>query len=276
MTRVKYAMRKRVFRITEILIGLMVLLIILAQEAVCQGIKHNDSVKVVHVFVALCDNVNQGILPVSSELGNGQVPRTNLYWGARYGMKTFTASAEGWHLLNMEKNPSNGILERCIFVSDDSGVIIVADAYDGSKIRQAIEDFLSSAAGSRFDTVVIDGRNIHCGGKAQLLAYAGHDGLMDFTLDDYPHRQDSVCREVVILACYSKRFFAEAVDSAGACPLLWTTGLMAPEAYTLLAAVESWAADQSDDTIREEAAEAYSHNQKCSLTAARGLFVTGR
>ena len=41
------------------------------------------SFKVVHVFVALCDNRHQGIVPVRAELGNGQDPRTNLYWGAR-------------------------------------------------------------------------------------------------------------------------------------------------------------------------------------------------
>jgi len=34
------------------------------------------------VFVALADNFNQGIVPVSAKLGNGDNPKTNLYWGA--------------------------------------------------------------------------------------------------------------------------------------------------------------------------------------------------
>ncbi len=38
---------------------------------------------VVHVVVALCDNVNQGIVPVPEAFGNGQDLGANLYWGAR-------------------------------------------------------------------------------------------------------------------------------------------------------------------------------------------------
>lgn len=35
---------------------------------------------IVHVFVPLCDNDNQGIVPVSASLGDGQNLKTNLYW----------------------------------------------------------------------------------------------------------------------------------------------------------------------------------------------------
>jgi hypothetical protein len=40
------------------------------------------SVKTIHVFVALCDNKNQGIVPVPEKLGRGDDPDGNLYWGA--------------------------------------------------------------------------------------------------------------------------------------------------------------------------------------------------
>ena len=45
--------------------------------------------KVVHVFVALCDNKNQGIVPVPEKIGNGQDANLNLYWGCGYGVRTF-------------------------------------------------------------------------------------------------------------------------------------------------------------------------------------------
>ena len=41
----------------------------------------------VHVTVALCDNATQGMVPVPAAIGDGDDPRTNLYWGARYGVK---------------------------------------------------------------------------------------------------------------------------------------------------------------------------------------------
>ena len=234
-----------------------------------------STTKVVHVFVALCDNLHQGIVPVPSHLGNGQSPRTNLYWGALYGVKTFFKSAEGWDLVSSRQNPRDGVLERCVFVSPNRGVVVVADAYDGRNIRRTVEDFLSSSAGKFADSVLVDSTVIPCGGRAQLLAYVGHNGLMDCSLDKYPKAQDSICRRTIILACASKPLFREAIRSAGACPLLWTTGLMAPEAYTLLAAVETWAAGQPDDSVRTSAASAYSHYQKCSLRSARALLVTG-
>ena len=35
--------------------------------------------KIIHVFVALCDNKYQGIVPVPKAIGNGQYPANNLY-----------------------------------------------------------------------------------------------------------------------------------------------------------------------------------------------------
>src|SRR5687768_907903 len=74
-----------------------------------------NSFPVIHVFVALCDNVNQGIVPVSASLGNGDSPATNLYWGAAFGVKTFFSRNKDWQLISVTPNPGEGILERCIF-----------------------------------------------------------------------------------------------------------------------------------------------------------------
>src|ERR1041384_3577387 len=74
-----------------------------------------NSVPVIHVFVALADNVNQGIVPVSATLGNGDNPATNLYWGAAFGVRTFFTRNKDWQLLSVTPNPGANILERCIF-----------------------------------------------------------------------------------------------------------------------------------------------------------------
>ena len=62
---------------------------------------------------------------------------------------------------------------------------------------------------------------------------------------------------------------------SGAYPLLWTTGLMAPEAYTLKSALDGWIKRESDEQIRERAAAAYDKYQRCGLRAARKLFAAG-
>jgi hypothetical protein len=65
------------------------------------------------------------------------------------------------------------------------------------------------------------------------------------------------------------------LEKTGAKPLLWTTTLMAPEAYTLAAAMEKWVKKESDENIHNAAAQAYSKYQKCSVNAARKLLVSG-
>ena len=50
----------------------------------------------VHVVGALCDNEHQGIVPFSRSLGDGQNPKTNLYWGAAFGVRSFLERKAGW------------------------------------------------------------------------------------------------------------------------------------------------------------------------------------
>ena len=45
------------------------------------------------------------------------------------------------------------ILERCIFKHRTQDVYLVADAYQGKMIRQAITDFLEAAAGGESENV---------------------------------------------------------------------------------------------------------------------------
>src|SRR5215467_4610656 len=106
-----------------------------------------NSVPVIHVFVALADNVNQGIVPVSASLGNGDNAATNLYWGAAFGIRTFFTRNKDWELISVTANPSATILERCIFKHRRASMLMVADAYRGKEIAQATWDFLEAAAG---------------------------------------------------------------------------------------------------------------------------------
>lgn len=235
--------------------------------------------RVVHVFVALADNAHQGIVPVPAHLGNGDDPARNLYWGSAYGVKAFFAHSSEWKLLSCVPNPKTAVLERCIFRHKAANAYLVADAYQGSKIAQATIDFLMALAGGNVeDVAVMSGAaslSLNAGGKSQLLAYVGHDGLMDFDLTSLPRKQNDQRREAIILACASKQYFSPAVRASGATPLLWTTNLMAPEAYTLKSALDGWIANEDSQQIRQRAAEAYHQYQKCSTAAAMKLLVTG-
>ena len=74
-------------------------------------------------------------------------------------------------------------IERCIFKCRSADVHLVADAYEGNKIRAAVTDFLAAAAGQNPQTVSLkSGVTIPAGGNADLIAYVGHDAFMDFQI----------------------------------------------------------------------------------------------
>jgi len=206
----------------------------------------------VHVTVALCDNATQGIVPVPAAIGDGNDPRTNLYWGARFGLKTWLIR-ERWRV-ERASPPRKEILERIIAKKTIGRreVTIVADAWRGSDIRASITSFLEEASTQGPD----------------IVAYVGHDGLMEFDVAPRVARASTRPRAIV-LACASKQYFSDHLRRAGSDPLLLTNGLMAPEAYTLTAAIEAFAENRD---VREAAARAYDQYQKCGLKAARRLF----
>src|SRR5450631_141812 len=224
--------------------------------------------RTVHVFVALADNEHQGIVPVPARLGNGLDAEHNLYWGAVAGVKTFFARSSDWALLSCVPKPKPEVLERCIFKHRKAEVYLVADAYRGDEIRQAILNFLDAAAGANPEKIsppTTPAVPLTVRGGANLVAYVGHDGLMDFQLPLIPRKKNEIHRDAVILACASKQYFGEALRTAGAYPLVWTTNLMAPEAYTLKSTLDGWIAGETNEQIHERAAAAYDKYQKCGL-----------
>ena len=62
---------------------------------------NEPGIRSVHVFVALCDNENQGIVPVPSHLGNGRDLKGNLYWGSSGGVKTFMIAAQAGNIFTV-------------------------------------------------------------------------------------------------------------------------------------------------------------------------------
>ncbi len=230
--------------------------------------------KTIHVFVALCDNKYQGIVPVPAKIGNGQDPDNNLYWGCGYGIKTHFKKSKEWKLIKTEKL-DNIKLERLIFKHVSKNYFLVADAYDGQYIEQCTEDFLQSNAGILNQTIKVNNTIIGIYGNAKLNAYIGHDGLMDFKLKEKFENIDTKKRDCIILACISKKYFAPHLLDTNSNPIVWTTGLMCPEAYTLHDALSGFINNETDEKIRNRAALAYSKYQKCSLKSALNLLVTG-
>lgn len=252
-----------------------ILLLVIVITASLSSVKGQS---IIHVYVALCDNESQGIVPVPSKIGNGNDPANNLYWGCGYGVSSFFKNSDEWQLVTKQKTPRTNILERLVFKHRRYNTYLVADAWQGAKIKECTVGFFTSAAGLATDTVNVtfNKQKITLNlGTASLVCYVGHDGLMDFAIDRFPAKYRTDKKDVIILACASKVYFREGIRAVEANPLLWTTNLMAPEAYTLKAAIDGWLLKETGEQIRERAAQAYHKYQDCGLRGARGLFSTG-
>ena len=232
---------------------------------------------VVHLRIPLCDNEHQGIVPVPEKLGNGFDLNHNLYWGAKYGFKHHFRKHSNWKLIYTEKNISADVLERVIFkktLSAGGDIFIVADAYQGNKMKQCLQDYLQSVAGKKKETLKLESNEIGISSHADLIIFNGHNGLMDYDLEFVPS-EDQIIRETSVIGCISHNYFKEHLLASKGYPLLMTTNLMAPEAYVVEAVIESWSQLHSAAAIRKAAGKAYHQYQKCGIRGATNLFRFG-
>lgn len=232
-----------------------------------------EGAKRIHVFVALCDNESQGIVPVGEKIGNGDDPESNLYWGCSDGLKSYFSNSSRWKLLSKQKGLSDQILRRYLFEHKATGGILVADAYRGSDIKACLRDFLAAAEGSLEAPVEVAGHGeLAFGGRAELVAYIGHNGLMEHSIEAKRDDAKKAERDAVVLACVSNSYFGERLSKAGARPVLMTDQLMYPGSFALHEGLEVWFRGGTRKEIREAAAKAMAKNQKISVRAARGIF----
>lgn len=233
--------------------------------------------EVIHVFVALCDNASQGIIPVPAKIGDGDKPDANLYWGCSEGVRSWFSASKKWKRLPAVESPKPEILERVLFKHRERDVYLIADAWRGREIKPCMQTFVNAAGGLAGEDVKSGDVMLKAGGNASLVAYIGHNGLMEFGVE-WPAAKAAASEKVtaksaVVLACVSERYFADKLKSVGAHPLLTTRQLMYPGAFALHDALEARFAGKDAAAIREAAARAYARNQGISVKAALGVFA---
>ncbi len=231
----------------------------------------------VHIFVPLCDNKNQGIVPTGNSLGDGLNLRTNLYWGAGYGIKTHFKRCKDWKLIKDTIYKSGNILERVIFVKkfpNKAKVYLIADGYRGDKMKECIEDYLNSLAGIYKEKIKVSSKTVMLNGNCDFLIFNGHNGLMD-AYSEITKTVDKKERDAAVIACISKDYFLDYFMCSRSYPLVTTTSLLPPEAYVAEGVINSWANMKTDEEIRRSAGDAMARVHKKSQKAMRRMFATG-
>ena len=118
--------------------------------------------RTVHVFVALADNANQGIIPVPAKLGNGEDAERNLFWGSAFGVKTFFSRSSDWKLIVCGEKPKYEVLERCVFKHRTANVYLVADCLSGTRDPNRYPQFLRRHSGHQLGANNREGWSAEC------------------------------------------------------------------------------------------------------------------
>jgi hypothetical protein len=216
----------------------------------------------VNIEVALCDVATQGVVPPGNpKQCDAALPDANLYWGAMYGVKTYLPKVLGVRkelvpVSNEEQQA--GVRERFRLRLTRGGRDILITATAWADIKAATRAALSAS-------------------DAGLVVYVGHNGLMDFPLDDVRNPKSAASTGGggmrAVLACLSESYFDAPLRAAGHTPYVLTRSLMAPEAYVVEAVVLAFIDGKDAAGAAKDAGAAYARFQKISARAGRGVFA---
>lgn len=238
----------------------------------------NKEPLIVQMYVPLCDNDNQGIVPTSASLGNGLDLKRNLYWATSKGTKRYYKELPEWKLIQSELNINDVILERVIFkkkYKNNTVVYLIADAYRGDKMMECLEDFFNSLSGNHSDSVTIENNSIQIGNNADLAIFNGHNGLMDGTPTILPPKPHTPI-DAVAIACISGDYFKGYYEYTNSFPLVNTNHLLYPGAFISEEIINKWAALGSAKECKVAAGKSYyKHKPKSGPNGSQNLFNYG-
>lgn len=243
------------------------------------------------VHVALCDN--RVIWCGHGGMGDGDHPHRNLYWGAAAGLRAWFDRAKGWRRIHVDAGDGALVLERVVYrrrvqastawrrlgVRRSFDLLLVGLAYRGTRIDEAMTDFIKQVAGPVKKLAVIrlsDGRTVEYGGKGHLMGYAGHNRLMELTLLGdwhWPRLQRTQPMGFFVLACLSAPYFKNHLCDANTRGLLLTRSLMYPGAFTVDGLLRGIAAGEDQQRVYLRGVERYATAQRRPQRVIRAAFT---
>ncbi|MDQ3364860.1 MAG: hypothetical protein M3680_05470 [Myxococcota bacterium] len=242
---------------------------------------------VAEVHVPLCD---ASIIPCGNpRLGDGENPETNLYWATTPGFgRWFARSGSGWkRVLKTTTTGDPDILTTHVYrrsqrtpaawrrrgVAATFEVDIVVHAWRGTAIDRALAAYAADISADTQRTLTLaDGSTLHTGGAAQLVAWVGHNRLMDVEAYPWPP-PTATAKGTIAIACHTAAYMEAPVPAASRVPLLMTRDFLFSNAAPLEAAVLSFAQGGGYGEIRSASAAAYAKVRDRPVGKIIGAFT---
>lgn len=248
---------------------------------------------VVQVHVPLCDT---DVIPCgNARLGDGDHPAGNLYWATTEGtLGWFGRRGGGWKQVLAADGAAVGLPDvldvriwrrdvvtprawRARGVAARYPLYVVAFAWRGERIHDAFVRYAEDLHGLGATAIALpDGTRLAAGGDAQVVAYVGHNHLMDLSGFDWAAlaaRADSRPRGALAIACHTAVYVQDVVPGPARVPLLFTRDFMLASSAALEGAVLALAAGGDYAAIRRAGAQGYATGGKKTLAHVFGAFT---
>jgi hypothetical protein len=152
-------------------------------------------------------------------------------------------------------------------------VYVVVHGWRGTAIDRALTAYAREVSGLDPRSIALpDGTTVAAGGDAHLVAYSGHNRLMD--LDDFSWPAPATTAHgAIAVACLTADYMEDKVPAATRVPLLMTRDFLFANAAPVEAVVLAFARGKGYAAMRKDAATAYAGVQKREVRRVFGAFT---
>lgn len=252
---------------------------------------------VVTVYVALCDNDSQGIIPVRNRsICDGDHPMQNMYWAGKNALAGM-AKKQRWKKVSRVEDPDGTLMVEQIWekwahpgpglraagVDEPFKIYVIGRAYRGNKIHNAFVDYLRAVHNDDALSMDLDGTTISYGGAGHVVGYVGHDYMMDVEpgsaalreIVDATRGDSSSAKGVFALACAGDSWIRPFISRENVYVMALNVYLAFPNAWTIDGILDG-IADRGDGAdIHRSAAKGFAKGQECGVTWARKALNHG-
>jgi hypothetical protein len=241
---------------------------------------------VVEVHVPLCERT---IIDCGNQkLGDGDNPDTNLYWSTTPGFgEWFSRRGSGWKRVVHRRDLDADVLALDVYrrtmrtpaawkkrgAPATYELDIVVHGWRGKSIDRALAAYARDVSGGPARTIALDDKStLDAGGAAQIVAYVGHNRLMDLDTYAWP-KPGAAVQGTIAIACHTAAYMESTVAGSTRVPLLMTRDLLFSNAAPFEATVLAFAAGNDYAAMRLDATTAYADVQKDSVKRLWGVFT---
>jgi len=249
------------------------------------------------VYVALCDNDSQGIIPVKNRrICDGDDPARNMYWVGK-GALAGVAKKEKWERVSRVEATDEAVMVQRVWkrrmtpggaleeagVTEPFDLYVVGLAYRGSRIHDAFVDYLGAVHNDGGSVLETDGRSLEYGGAGHVVGYVGHDYMMDVMpgssqlgqVLEATRGDSKLDKGVFALACAGDSWIRPFISRENAYLLALNVYLAFPNARTIEGILDGIAAGEDGSQVHRRAAKAFAKGQECGVGWARKALNHG-